>query len=71
MDQAKPNETDFSKSTDPFRATVYANPSKDFGPFDLLALPWVSNQGMEFPPGTDQDYSSTNFLLLGLVRHNG
>ena len=22
---------------------------------------------MEFPPGTDSDYSSTNFILLGLI----
>ena len=25
---------------------------------------------MEFPPGTDQDYSSTNFLLLGEAHSN-
>ena len=37
----------------------------DWAPFELLALPWVSNGTMEFAPGTDQDYSSTNFILLG------
>lgn len=66
-DTAKPNETDFSKSTDPFRAIVYRDPSKDWSPFDLLRVPWVAKGEMAFPPGTDKDYSSTNFVLLGLV----
>jgi len=66
-DTAKPSDTNVSASTDSFRATCYKNPGKDWAPFDLLALPWVSNGTMEFAPGTDQDYSSTNFILLGLV----
>jgi CubicO group peptidase (beta-lactamase class C family) len=67
FDTAKPNETDFSKSTDPFRATVYKNPTKDYKPYDLLKLPWVSTGKLDFAPGTDKAYSSTNFLVLGLV----
>eukprot|EP00035_Acanthoeca_spectabilis_P034264 m.28043 g.28043 ORF g.28043 m.28043 type:complete len:482 (-) comp6497_c0_seq1:1595-3040(-) len=67
FDTAKPNETDISKSTDPFRATVYKNPTKDWSPYDLMTLPWVANGTLEFPPGSDKDYSSTNFILLGLV----
>lgn len=30
-------------------------------------MPWVNNGTMEFAPGTDCDYSSTNFVLLGLL----
>ena len=117
-DTAKPNETDPNLSTDPFRATVYKHPSRDWSPYDLLTLPWVANGQMEFPPGEGkvcmcvpllmhevevqysfplpyslshhrlltrtrtplpvdasvartnphhQDYSSSNFILLGLV----
>jgi hypothetical protein len=67
FDTAKPNETDFSKSTDPFRATVYKNPTIDYSPYDLLKMPWVSTGKLDFAPGTDKEYSSTNFLVLGLV----
>ena len=67
FDTAKPNETDFARSTDPFRATCYAQPGKDWSPYDLLSLPWVSNGTMVFEPGTQKAYSSTNFMLLGFV----
>ena len=35
----------------------------------MLAVPWVHKDppALDWAPGTDQDYSSTNFLLLGLV----
>jgi CubicO group peptidase (beta-lactamase class C family) len=67
FDTAKPNGSDVSKSTDPFRATVYKNPDKDWSPYDLMTLPWVANGKMQFAPGSRTDYSSTNFILLGLV----
>ena len=68
FDTATPNEKNVSASTDPFRATVYATPAQDWSPFDLLRLKWVGGKGaLDFPPGTKKAYSSTNFLLLGLV----
>lgn len=67
FDTAKPNNTDPSKSTDSFRQEVYNNPSKNWGPFELLSVPWVAKGSMDFTPGNDTDYSSTNFVLLGLV----
>ena len=66
-DTAKPNEQNRSLSTDPFRATAYAHADKDYAPLDMLAVPWVHKGELDFAPGTDQDYSSTNFLLLGIV----
>lgn len=62
-DTAKPNETDISKSTDPFRATVYKNPTKDWSPYDLMTLPWVANGTLEFPPGSDK----VDFLTGGVA----
>ena len=66
-DTAKPNEQNRSLSTDAFRATCYAHPAADYAPLDMLAVPWVHTGALDFAPGTDQDYSSTNFLLLGVV----
>lgn len=70
FDTAKPSDSDPSHSVDPFRATVYSTASKDWTPQDLITVPWVANGTMEFPPGTDSDYSSTNFVLLGLILAN-
>jgi len=64
---------------DPFRATVYANPDKVYGPEELLSMPWVKTGKLNFTPGTcdwkkyGNCYSSTNFVLLGLIlaQHSG
>ena len=52
---------------DPLRATIYANPSEDYTPASLIDVPWVYKGALDFTPGTKQRYSSTNFMLLGLV----
>ena len=48
-------------------ATIYANASEDFTPPLLLSVPWVATGALDWMPGTKQDYSSTNFVLLGLI----
>lgn len=53
--------------TDSFRAQVYANPGRDYTPRELIDVPWVRTGKLDFPPGTKQAYSSTNFVLLGMV----
>lgn len=53
--------------TDTFRAAVYENPEREYGPADLLSLPWVATGSLDFTPGTKTRYSSSNFVLLGLV----
>ena len=62
-DTAKPG----NPPTDSFRAEVYSNPSRDYTPFDLISVPWVATGSLLFPPGYKQHYSSTNFVLLGLL----
>ena len=59
---------------DAFRATVYKNPTKNYSPSDLLSVPWVHTGSLidGFIPGTcarkfGNCYSSTNFVLLGLL----
>ena len=44
----------------------FANRSRDFSPLDILLGGFV-NGSLEFTPGEYQDYSSTNYILLGLV----
>ena len=53
--------------TDKFRKSCYEDPTKDYRPQDLLSLPWVATKNLTFTPGTKVEYSSTNFVLLGLV----
>jgi len=53
--------------TDPFRAQCYAEPSEEFGPAKLINQSWVATGRLEFEPGSRTSYSSTNFVLLGLV----
>jgi hypothetical protein len=64
FDTARPTA---GKPTDSFRATVLQNPSEDFGPLKLISFPWVAIGSLKFPPGSKFDYSSTNFVLLGLA----
>eukprot|EP01064_Diplonema_japonicum_P022354 TRINITY_DN3205_c4_g1_i1.p1 TRINITY_DN3205_c4_g1~~TRINITY_DN3205_c4_g1_i1.p1 ORF type:complete len:447 (+),score=56.24 TRINITY_DN3205_c4_g1_i1:53-1342(+) len=53
--------------TDSFRADVYAHPTEMYTPEDLLNVPWVHTGSLVFTPGTKQAYSSTNFMLLGMI----
>ena len=50
--------------TDPFRATLYATPSHSWGPLEILSLPWVYTG---YITAGQPGYSSTNFMLLGLI----
>jgi len=65
FDTANPNP--HGKDLDPFRATVYANPSEDFLEPGLMTLPWVATHNLTSAVGTGFHYSSTNFGLLGLI----
>jgi len=53
--------------TDPFRAMVYATPGKEWDPVDILNVSWVATGALDFFPGFRTSYSSTNFVLLGLL----
>ena len=53
--------------TDSFRETVYANPHTNFPPYKLFNVPWVHTGSLVMTPGTRTKYSSTNFMLLGLI----
>jgi len=60
---------------DPLRASLYATPSKTLSPIELLKVDWVKGQ---FKPCKPQPwglfcYSSTNFMLLGMIlaEHSG
>ena len=52
---------------DPFRAEVYSAPGTAYPPARLLNLSWVAYGRLQFSPGSEFAYSSTNFILLGLL----
>ena len=53
---------------DPFRSMVYAAPEREWDPKEILNLSWVATGRLEtLLPGVRQMYSSTNFVLLGLL----
>eukprot|EP00937_MAST-01D_sp_MAST-1D-sp2_P002466 g2466.t1 len=59
--------------TDSLRKELYANPGKSYSPIDLMQLPWVA--GGYYPchdvgPHWHKCYSSTNFMILGLILAN-
>eukprot|EP00936_MAST-01D_sp_MAST-1D-sp1_P001314 g1314.t1 len=62
--------------TDSFRADAYAHPTKSYSPTQLLSVPWVRTKSLIFTPGScDRQkygncYSSTNYVLLGLLLAN-
>ncbi len=64
FDTAKP---DGKYPTDSFRQTVYDNPEHMFSPLEIFSLDWVKKGELKFPPGERTSYSSTNFMLLGLI----
>ncbi|GEL16395.1 serine hydrolase domain-containing protein [Pseudonocardia asaccharolytica] len=56
----------YGYTNDPeFAATLDADPAKVWTPQEVLAIAF--RHPPEFPPGTDYDYSNTNYALLGLV----
>lgn len=69
FDTAKPNMTGIS--LDPLRAMLYATPKRCDTPTELMSVSWVAHKFKEcqrlphFP--SLFCYSSTNFMLLGLV----
>jgi len=62
-----------SHPSDTFRADAYAHPETSYTPTQLLGLDWVVTGKLLFPPGTCDKakyfncYSSTNYVLLGLL----
>ena len=56
----------YGYTNDPeFAATLDADPTKVWTPQEVLDIGF--RHPPEFPPGTDYDYSNTNYALLGLV----
>ena len=51
---------------DPWRIRQYNNPGHDYGPIEIITDQSMNVPGV-FPPGTKQYYSSTGFILLGLL----
>lgn len=62
-----------STPTDSFRADCYAHPSRAFSPQALISVPWARTGALLFRPGHCPRYkyyncySSTNYVLLGLL----
>jgi len=56
--------------TDPFRAQVYKSPTTEWDPVEILNVTWVNTGTLDFSPGSRTRYSSTNFVLLGLLLSN-
>jgi CubicO group peptidase (beta-lactamase class C family) len=46
---------------------VYENKTEEFSPLQILALKAVNTGALIFDPGSKEKYSSTNFVLLGLL----
>jgi CubicO group peptidase (beta-lactamase class C family) len=55
---------------DPFRATVYAEPTHSWVETTLMSEPWVAQQKLASVPGKGFHYSTTNFGILGLILAN-
>jgi len=62
FDTAKPDPTGY---TDPLRAELYARPHHEYIPTTLMKEPWVAHKWNLCPFGFC--YSSTNFMILGLI----
>ena len=60
--------------SDSLRAELYKNPDKIYTPTELMSVPWVAQQYRpceDHGPYWHKCYSSTNFMLLGLLLANG
>lgn len=67
FDTAKPSP---GGDKDPLRAFLYANPQKAYTPTELMGVPWVTGRFSPCTPEMFLCYSSTNFMLLGLILAN-
>jgi hypothetical protein len=62
--------------TDLLRQTAYDHPTDSYTPSEMLNLPWCRKGHLLFPPGVCDKakygncYTSTNFVLLGMVLAN-
>lgn len=70
FDTATPSRTGVSQ--DPLRAMLYDEPDKFWTPPELMGVPWVAGHEKDCKPipmmGFEKFcYSSTNFMMLGLV----
>jgi CubicO group peptidase (beta-lactamase class C family) len=71
FDTATPNPR--GVNTDPLRAELYKTPDRSDTPAELMSEPWVANHWVDCkaghmgPPGVKFCYSSTGFMLLGLI----
>lgn len=60
--------------TDSLRKDLYDHPTKQYSPYELMSFPWVAHQYRKCydeGPHWHKCYSSTNFMLLGLILANG
>ena len=60
--------------SDSLRAELYKNPGKIYTPTELMSVPWVAHKYRpcrDHGPYWHKCYSSTNFMLLGLLLANG
>lgn len=53
--------------TDPLRKMCYQDPEHEWDPAELLNVSWVAVGKLNTIPGLVKRYSSTNFVLLGLL----
>ena len=62
-----------SELTDPLRSELYSNPGKAYTPAELMSVPWVTGKYSpchDVGPRYHKCYSSTNFMILGLLLAN-
>lgn len=73
FDTATPSSNPLKNPTDPLRTQFYNTPDHAGAPTEMMSEPWVAHNwvdcvhGHHGPPGAQFCYSSTNFMLLGLV----
>lgn len=72
FDTANPCGTDpHCVAKDPLRSRLYAEPDHAFSPLELMKVPWVAHRWKSCkswkPKMQPFCYSSTNFMLLGLI----
>mmetsp|Transcript_44670 Transcript_44670/g.105969 ORF Transcript_44670/g.105969 Transcript_44670/m.105969 type:complete len:453 (+) Transcript_44670:103-1461(+) len=65
FDTAKPTKEGLYE--DSLRAFLYSNPTKAYKPSELMSVPWVRDHYAPCASPMHMCYSSTNFLLLGMV----
>jgi CubicO group peptidase (beta-lactamase class C family) len=66
FDTATPSRN-HGENTDPLRAQLYKVPDHLDRPAELMSEPWVAHQWKDCSSRSPLCYSSTNFILLGMV----